>query len=75
MEDLLGRPQVPLDRNSMERLVKGKCVMVTGAGGSIGFVDPDRLLGVGYAMNQMQPGIEADTRGSRLVRAIIDCDY
>ena len=34
--DLLGRPQVPLDRNSMERLVKGKCVMVTGAGGSIG---------------------------------------
>jgi O-antigen biosynthesis protein WbqV len=34
--DLLGRPQVPLDRNSMERLVKGKCVMITGAGGSIG---------------------------------------
>ena len=34
--DLLGRPQVPLDRKSMERLVKGKCVMVTGAGGSIG---------------------------------------
>ena len=45
----------------------------SGAGGSIGFADPDRLLGVGYAMNQMQPGIEADTRGSRLVRAIIDC--
>ncbi|MCH2335867.1 MAG: beta-lactamase family protein [Pseudomonadales bacterium] len=45
----------------------------SGAGGSIGFADTDRLLGVGYAMNQMQPGIEADTRGSRLVRAIINC--
>ena len=45
----------------------------SGAGGSIGFADPHRHLGVGYAMNQMQPGIEADTRGSRLVRSIIDC--
>ena len=45
----------------------------SGAGGSIGFADPHRRLGVGYAMNQMQPGIEADTRGSRLVRAVIDC--
>lgn len=44
-----------------------------GAGGSIGFADPDRRLGIGYAMNQMQPGIEADTRGSRLVRAVFEC--
>ena len=44
-----------------------------GAGGSIGFADPERRLGVGYAMNQMQPGIEADTRGSRLVRAVFEC--
>ncbi|MBK30551.1 MAG: nucleotide sugar dehydratase [Euryarchaeota archaeon] len=34
--DLLGRPQVPLDAGSMERLIQGRCVMVTGAGGSIG---------------------------------------
>lgn len=44
-----------------------------GAGGSIGFADPARRLGVGYAMNQMEPGIDADTRGARLVRALFDC--
>ncbi len=44
-----------------------------GAGGSIGFADPARRLGVGYAMNQMQPGVEVDTRGSRLVRAVLEC--
>jgi CubicO group peptidase (beta-lactamase class C family) len=44
-----------------------------GAGGSVGFADPTRRLGVGYAMNQMQPGIETDTRGNRLVRALFAC--
>ncbi|MDO8607803.1 MAG: nucleoside-diphosphate sugar epimerase/dehydratase [Phaeospirillum sp.] len=36
VEDLLGRPQLALDRTSMEGLIKGRRVMVTGAGGSIG---------------------------------------
>ena len=44
----------------------------SGAGGSYGFADPDRRLGMGYAMNQMQPGIEADTRGQRLIRVVYD---
>lgn len=36
IEDLLGRPQTPLDRDAMEALVKDRRVMITGAGGSIG---------------------------------------
>lgn len=36
IEDLLGRPQQPLDRNAMTALVHNKRVLVTGAGGSIG---------------------------------------
>lgn len=36
IEDLLGRSPVMLDRSSMERFLKGKVVMITGAGGSIG---------------------------------------
>ena len=36
IEDLLNRPQVPLDRDGMARLVAGRRVLVTGAGGTIG---------------------------------------
>lgn len=36
MEDILGRPQVALDRDAMRRLVADKRVLITGAGGSIG---------------------------------------
>lgn len=36
VEDLLGRPQTPLDRGAMAQLIEGRRVLITGAGGSIG---------------------------------------
>jgi len=36
LEDVLGRPQAVLDRDGMAALVKGRRVLVTGAGGTIG---------------------------------------
>ena len=36
LEDLLARPEIKLDRDLAQKLIAGKCVAVTGAGGSIG---------------------------------------
>lgn len=36
IEDLLGRTQTKLDRPAMEKLIRGRRVLVSGAGGSIG---------------------------------------
>ncbi|HLG93153.1 MAG TPA: serine hydrolase domain-containing protein, partial [Acidimicrobiales bacterium] len=40
-----------------------------GAGGSVGWADPDAELAVGYVMNRMDVGLAGDRRSFRLVRA------
>jgi CubicO group peptidase (beta-lactamase class C family) len=42
-----------------------------GAGGSLGFADPDAKIGFGYVMNKMGPGIIIDPRA----RALFDAFY
>jgi CubicO group peptidase (beta-lactamase class C family) len=44
-----------------------------GAGGSIGFADPDFALSMGYAMNQMGKGILMNDRGQSLIDAAYRC--
>ncbi|WP_413204481.1 polysaccharide biosynthesis protein [Rhodospirillum sp. A1_3_36] len=52
LEDLLGRPQTVLDRDPVMTMVRGRRVLITGAGGSIGSelvrqiadLEPSRLL-------------------------------
>ena len=41
-----------------------------GAGGSLGFADPDSGLGFAYVMNQMAPGVLPNPRCTRLVDAL-----
>lgn len=44
-----------------------------GAGGSIGFADPECRLGFGYTMNRMGAGIMLNERGQSLVDAAYRC--
>lgn len=45
----------------------------SGAGGSTGFADPDNGVGFGYAMNQMEAGLDRLPRSKKLVDAVYDC--
>ncbi|HEV7457943.1 MAG TPA: nucleoside-diphosphate sugar epimerase/dehydratase [Roseococcus sp.] len=50
IEELLDRPQVPLDREGMARLVQGRRVLITGAGGTIGGELARQVAALGPAM-------------------------
>jgi CubicO group peptidase (beta-lactamase class C family) len=41
-----------------------------GAGGSVGFADPDRRLAVGYVMNKMHFGLAGDPRTAALIEVV-----
>jgi O-antigen biosynthesis protein WbqV len=47
VEDLLGRPQAVLDRQGMAAMIRGRRVLVTGAGGSIGSELVRQIAGFG----------------------------
>ena len=42
----------------------------SGAGGSLGFADPDAGIGFGYVMNQMSGGLGADPRWKPMIEAV-----
>jgi CubicO group peptidase (beta-lactamase class C family) len=44
-----------------------------GAGGSLGFADPDSRLGFGYVTSRMKLGAPAQDRASGLLRALKQC--
>jgi CubicO group peptidase (beta-lactamase class C family) len=44
----------------------------SGAGGSLGFADPEHGIGFGYAMNRMLANLSGDPRSTGLVAAVYD---
>ena len=44
-----------------------------GAGGSVGFADPERDVAFGFVTNTLGPYVLMDPRAQRLVRALADC--
>lgn len=44
----------------------------TGAGGSVGFTDPENQIGFGYVMNRMLQGLTGDPRSAGLIGAVYE---
>jgi O-antigen biosynthesis protein WbqV len=80
IEDLLNRPQVPLDREGMARLIQGRRVIVTGAGGTIGSelarqvaaLGPDRLILLERHPHVPRESLLADIRDEARIRDVFE---
>ena len=84
IEDLLGRPQVELSLTDEQNYLRGECVLVTGAGGSIGSelcrqiqrYNPSRLILLGRGENSIyeianELGFRFDSHAIELIIADI----
>ncbi|MFO7697369.1 MAG: nucleoside-diphosphate sugar epimerase/dehydratase [Anaerolineae bacterium] len=79
VEDLLRREPVEIDREQVLRLIRGRRVLVTGGGGSIGSelcrqvasCNPDRLIALGHGENSIyQIGRELEQAYPRLALSL-----
>ncbi len=78
VEDLLLRPSVKIDYGRLEGFLKGKSVVVTGGGGSIGAEICDRVIAFGAVrlmiIENSEPALHAvlETLGTRPVKPVIE---
>ncbi len=56
--------------SDMSPFIGGRSFGHYGAGGSVGFADPDRKVAGGYVMNQMHMGVTGDPRTAALLSAV-----
>jgi CubicO group peptidase (beta-lactamase class C family) len=71
MKSMDNRRRQAADKSSV--ILSGPAFGHVGAGGSIGFADPEAKMGFGYAMNKMGPGILMNERGQSLIDAAYRC--
>lgn len=83
IEDLLGRPQTVLDKTVVDNLIRGRRVLVTGAGGSIGSelvrqiatFQPSELMLLDHSEHNLYLiDLEVKTKFSGLNRKSVLCD-